>query len=189
MTNTATDPIDVLKETFTRLTQGENIIPLLVDGFFVLFLGTCSMSILAGPLLLGYTAMCARVARGEPVAVGDSLKALSSRLGEGIALWILWLIAHALGALALGAGALVANFFLAYLFVDAVARPGVGPVASAKESVRLALAHPVETLVVTGVALGLHAIAGATVLGLAASIAVSTLLRAVMARRLVPGVA
>lgn len=189
MTSSATDPVDVLKETLTRGTQGENLIPLVVDGFLVVFLGACSLSLLAGPLLLGYTEMCARIARGERVAAGDSLKAISPRFGEGFVLWILWLIAHALGALALGAGALVANFFLAYLFVDAVNRPGVGPVESAKESVRLALAHPVETAILTGVALGLHAVAGATVLGLAFSVAFSTLLRVLMARRFAPGVA
>lgn len=188
MSQSPTDPMDALKETFTRGTQGENLIPLFVDGAIVVFLGACSLSLLAGPLLLGYTEMCVRITRGERVAVGDSLKAISPRFAEGFALWLLWVVAHALGAVALGAGALVANFFLSYLFVIAVTRPGIGPVEAAQESVRRALAHPMETAVVAGVALGLHAILGATVLGLAASVAFSTLLRVVMARRMEPGV-
>lgn len=182
------DPMDAIKETLTRATQGENLIPLLVDGALVLILSACTFSVLTGPLLLGYTETCARIQRGERVAVGDSLKHLSSRFGQGVVLWILWLIAHALGAVALGAGALVANFFLAYLFVVAVSSPGISPVEAAKESVRRALAHPLETAVVTGVALILHALLGATVIGLAASLAFSTLLRVVMARRLSPAV-
>jgi len=188
MTQVRTDPVDAIKETFTRATQGENLIPLFVDGALVVFLGACSLSLLAGPLLLGYTEMCVRIVRGERVSAGDSLKSLGPRFGEGLALWILWAVAHALGAVALGAGALVANFFLAYLFVVVVTRPGTGPVEAAKESVRRALASPVETAAVTAVALGLHAVLGATVLGLAASVAFSTLLRVVVARRLEPGV-
>lgn len=186
--NTA-DPADVLKETLTRATQGENLIPLFVDGVLVLVLSACSFSLLTGPLLLGYTETCVRIQRGERVAVGDSLKNLSSRFGQGVVLWLLWLIAHALGAVALGAGALVANFFLAYLFVIAVTSPGVSAADAAQESVRRAIAHPLETAIVTGVALGLHAVLGATGLGLAASLAFSTLMRVVMARRLTPAMA
>lgn len=187
MTQTPTDPIDALKETFHRGVQGENLIPLVIDGAIVLILGACSLSLLAGPLLLGYTEMCVRIVNGERVAVGDSLKSLSARFGQGLALWILWLVAHALGAIVLGAGALVANFFLSYLFVIAVTQPAIGAVDAAQESVRRALARPVETAVVTGVALGLHAVLGATGLGLAVSVAFSTLLRVVMTRRLAMG--
>lgn len=183
------DPVDALKETLTRATQGENLVPLFIDGAIVLILSACTFSLLTGPLLLGYTEMCVRIQRGETVAVGDSLKHLSPRFGQGVVLWLLWLLAHALGGLALGAGALVANFFLAYLFVVVVTTPGISAVDAVKESVRRALAHPMETAVLTAVALGLHALLGATGIGLAASLAFSTLLRAVMARRLSPAVA
>lgn len=182
------DSVDALKETFTRATQGENLIPLFVDGALVLLVSACTLTLLTGPLLLGYTEMCVRIQRGERVAVGDSFTGLSSRFSSGLILWIVWLVAHALGGLALGAGALVANFFLAYLFVLAATTPGVSAVDAAQESVRRALARPLETAVVTGVALGLHALLGATVVGLAASIAFSTLLRVVMFRRLSPSV-
>ena len=182
----ATDPVEALKETLTRATQGENLVPLFVDGALVLILSGCTFSLLTGPLLLGYTETCVRIQRGETVAVGDSLKHLSPRFGQGV---VLWLLAHALGGLALGAGALVANFFLAYLFVVAVTTPGISAVDAVKESVRRALAHPMETAVLTAVALGLHALLGATGIGLAASLAFSTLLRVVMARRLSPAVA
>lgn len=183
-----TDPFDAMKETLTRATQGENLIPLFVDGALVLIVSACTLSLLTGPLLLGYTEMCARIQRGERVAVGDSFKNLSGNFGQGLVLWIVWLVAHALGGLALGAGALVANFFLAYLFAIAVNTPGISAVEAAQESVRRALAHPIETMILTAFALGLHALLGATGIGLAASLAFSTLFRVVLLRRLTPGV-
>lgn len=182
------DPFDAIKETLTRATQPEHLIVLFVDGLLVLILSACTLSLLTGPLLLGFTDTCARIQRGEKVGVGDSLKNLSARFGEGVVLWVLWLIAHLLGGLALGAGALVASFFFAYLYVIAVTAPGTSPVECAKASVRLALAHPAETAVITAVALGLHALLGATGVGLAASLGFSTLLHVVMARRFQPGV-
>lgn len=179
-----TDHVATLKDTFQRFTHPDNLIPLLVDGLVVSTLGVCTLGVMMPPLMLGYTAMCLRILRGERVAVGESFKGLE-RFGAAFTLGLLLLGATLLGSLALGVGAIVAGFFLSYVFCVQHDRPDLGAVDIARESFRLVREHLAETAVLWVIGLGLGSLLAATLVGSVAVFAFSTLLSAVLYTRFV----
>ena len=179
-----TDHVATLKDTFERFSRTENLVPLLVDALLVTTLGACTLGVLLPPLMLGYTAMCLRIMRGEAVSVGESFKGIE-RFGASLVLGLLLLAAALVGSLAMGVGALVAGFFLTYVFCVQYDRPELGAVDIAKESFRLVRDHLAETAVLWAVALGIGSLLAATVVGSVAVFAVSTLLTALLYTRFV----
>lgn len=179
-----TDHVATLKATFERFTRVENLVPLLVDALIVTTLGACTLGVLLPPLMLGYTAMCLRIMRGQTVGVGESFQGME-RFGASLVLGLLLLAAALLGAVALGVGALVAGFFLSYVFCVQYDRPELGAVDVAKESFRLVRDHLVETAVLWAVGVGLGSLLAATVVGSIAVFAFSTLLTALLYTRFV----
>ncbi len=180
-----TDPNDhvaTLKHTFASFTRSENLIPLLVDALIVTTVGACTFGILLPPLMLGYSAMCLRALRGQPISVGDSFQGMQ-RFGASLMLGLLMLVATMLGSLALGVGALIASFCLSYAFVVQADRPELGAFDIATESFRLVREHLVETAVLWAVGLALGAVLSATVVGGIAVFAYCTLLTAVLYQR------
>lgn len=180
-----TDPNDhvaTLKDAFQRFTRTEHLLPLLVDALLVTALGACTLGVMLPPLMLGYTAMCLRVMRGEPVAVGDSFRGME-RFGASLALGVLFLVAMLVGGLALGVGSLVAAFCLSYAFCVLSDRPDLGVIDIAKESFRLVREHLVETAVLWAVGLGLGTLLAATVVGSVVAFAFSSLLTALLYTR------
>ena len=182
-----TDPNDhvaTLKDTFTRFTRTENLLPLLVDALIVTTVGACTLGVMLPPLMLGYTAMCLRVVRGQQVNIGESFQGME-RFGPSLMLGLLVLAAALVGSLALGVGALVAGFVLSYVFCVQSDRPDLGPVDIAKESFRLVREHLVETAVLWAVGVGLGTLLAATVVGGVAVFAFSSLLTALLYVRFV----
>ena len=179
-----TDHVATLKDTFERFSRTENLVPLLVDALLVTTLGACTLGVLLPPLMLGYTAMCLRIMRGEAVSVGESFKGIE-RFGASLVLGLLLLAAALVGSLAMGVGALVAGFFLTYVFCVQYDRPELGAVDIAKESFRLVRDHLAETAVLWAVALGIGSLLAATVVGSVAVFAFSTLLTALLYTRFV----
>jgi hypothetical protein len=180
-----TDPNDhvaTLKQTFALFTRTENLVPLLVDALVVLTLGTCTLGIMLPPLMLGYTAMCLRILRGERVSVGESFQGME-RFSAAMMLGLLLLAATLVGSLAAGVGALVAGFCLSYVFCVQYDRPDLGAVDVAKESFRLVRDHLVETAVLWAIGAGLGALLAATLVGSVAVFAFSTLLSALLYTR------
>lgn len=179
-----TDHVATLKETFQRFTQTENLIPLLVDALVVTTLGACTLGVMLPPLMLGYTAMCLRIMRGERVNIGESFQGLE-RFGAALMLGLLLLAAALVGAIALGVGSIVAGFFLSYVFCVQYDRPELGPVDIARESFRLVREHLVETVVLWVVGAGLGSLLSPTLVGSIAVFAFSTLLSALLYTRFV----
>lgn len=179
-----TDHVATLKDTFQRFTSSENLVPLLVDALIVTTLGACTLGVMLPPLMLGYTAMCMRIMRGEKVSVGESFQGME-RFGASLVLGLLVLGAAALGSLALGVGAVVAGFFLSYVFCVQYDRPELGAVDIAKESFRLVKEHLVETAVLWAVGVGVGSLLAATLVGSIAVFAFSTLLTALLYTRFV----
>lgn len=182
-----TDPNDhvaTLKDTFARFTHSDNLIPLLVEALIVTTLGACTLGVLLPPLMLGYTAMCLRIMRGERVNIGESFKGFE-RFGASLMLGLLVLAASLLGSLALGIGALVAMFFLSYVFCVQYDHPEMGAVDIAKQSFGLVREHPVETAVLWAIGLGLGSLLAATFVGSVAVFAFSTLLTALLYTRFI----
>jgi hypothetical protein len=136
------------------------------------------------PLMLGYTAMCLRIMRGERVNVGESFKG-TERFGASLMLGLLVLAAAMLGALALGVGSIVAGFFLSYVFCVQYDRPELGAVEIARESFRLVREHLVETVVLWVVGAGLGSLLSPTLVGSVAVFAFSTLLSALLYTRFI----
>lgn len=179
-----TDHVATLKDTFQRFTHADNLIPLLVDAMIVTTLGACTLGVMLPALMLGYTAMCLRIMRGERVSVGESFQGLE-RFGAAFTLGLLLLAAGLVGSLALGVGAVVAGFFLSYVFCVQYDRPDLGAVDIAKESFRLVREHLVETAVLWAIGLGLGSLLAATLVGSVAVFAFSTLLSALLYTRFV----
>jgi len=187
MASMQTDPTDhvaTLKDTFARFTHTDNLIPLLVDALIVTALGACTFGVMLPPLMLGYTAMCLRIMRGEKVSIGESFQGME-RFGASLVLGLLVLGAALLGSLALGVGALVAGFFLSYVFCVQYDRPELGPVDIARESFRLVKDHLAETAVLWVIGAGLGTLLAATLVGSIAVFAFSSLLTAVLYTRFV----
>ena len=80
-----TDHVATLKDTFQRFTSTENLVPLLVDALIVTTLGACTLGVMLPPLMLGYTAMCLRIMRGEKVSVGESFQDVWNTRAQAIA--------------------------------------------------------------------------------------------------------
>ncbi len=180
-----TDPNDhvaTLKHTFSSFTRSENLIPLLVDALIVTTVGACTAGILFPPLMLGYSAMCLRALRGQPISVGESFQGMQ-RFGASLMLGLLMLVATMIGGLALGVGALIASFCLSYAFCVQSDRPELGAVDIATESFRLVREHLVETAVLWAVGLVLGSLLSATVVGGIAVFAYCSLLTAVLYQR------
>lgn len=180
-----TDPNDhvaTLKHTFTSFSRMENLVPLLVDALIVTALGACTFGILLPPLMLGYSAMCLRALRGQPISVGESFQGMQ-RFAASLVLGLLVFAATLVGGIALGVGALVASFCLSYVFMVQADRPELGAVAIATESFRLVRDHLVETGVLWLVGFVLGTVLSATVVGGVAVFAYCTLLTAVLYQR------
>ncbi|MBI5516666.1 MAG: hypothetical protein HY909_22975 [Deltaproteobacteria bacterium] len=181
MTEAQTDYAAALKDAFGISTRSENLLPLLVDAAIVIVGGVCTLGVLAGPLAVGYNAMAVRASRGQPIAVGDSLKGLS-QLGTALVAGLLvFLAAVVLGCTVVGAPAVA--FFASWVFVILAERPGTSAVDAIKASVQLALAHPVDTAVLAVVCWGLGSIASPTFLGSVAVYAFSAVLTAILYQR------
>lgn len=181
MTQT-TDYGALLRDALTASTKTDNLIPLLVDGLLVITLGACSLGLALPPLMRGYTAMALRIARGETVAMGDSLKGfdhLGSSLVIGLLVVALAVVLSILPFIGTTAG-LVLGTWVWCVHVD---RPAMGAVDTLKASFDLVRAHLVETLVVWGVGLALGALLTVTVVGPVAALAYTTVVSALLYRR------
>jgi len=174
-----TDPMSTLKTTWERSTRGEALVPLLVDGLLVTLGSALSLGILLPPLLLGYTSMSLRVARGEPVAMGDSFAGLK-RFVDAWVIGLVCLVLIALGSVALGIGALVASFLLTYTLCVASDAPGLGVIEVVKRSCTMAWAQWPDTLVLWGVNLVLGMVLSATVVGSVVALAFGWVMTAVI---------
>lgn len=183
MTNpTAMDTyLDVLKEAFARCTRSAAVVPLLVDAVIVGVLGVCTAGLLAPPLLLGYTRMAMKVARDEPVAVGESFQGMQQFVGSfvlGLALLLVFLV----GSVTV-VGGFVALFLFSYAFNVMVDRPGIGAIDAMKASYAMVRAHATDALVLWGVLLVMGAVLAGTVLGNVVTLAFGAVLTAIMYRR------
>jgi len=180
-----TDPNDhvaTLKHTFASFSRSENLIPLLVDALIVTTVGACTFGILLPALMLGYSAMCLRALRGQPISVGDSFQGMQ-RFGASLVLGLLVLAATLVGGLAAIVGSLVVSFFLSYVFFVQADRPELGAIAIATESFRLVREHLVETAVLWAVGLVLGSLLAVTAVGSIAVFAYCTLLTALLYQR------
>lgn len=90
-------PLDIGKtlqlgwEGFSR-----NALALIVDLIIVSVVSTVTLGICAGPMTIGYNAMCLRAARGETVAVGESLKGFG-QFGPSFMLMLIAVVAIVVG--------------------------------------------------------------------------------------------
>ena len=181
MTQT-TDYGALLRDALTASTKTDNLVPRLVDGLLVITLGACSLGIALPSLLRGYTAMALRIARGETVAMGDSLKGFdhfASSLVIGLLVLVLAVVLSILPFIGTTAG-FVLGTWVWCLHVD---NPERGAVDTLKASFELVRAHLVETLVVWGVGLALGTLLTVTVVGPVAALAYTTVVTALLYRR------
>ena len=179
MTIAMSDPLETLKTTWGCATRGDALIPLLVDGLLVTVGGVVSLGILLPPLMLGYADMTLSVARGERVAMGDSLSGLK-RFGSAWVLGLACIGLLILGGLALGVGAAVASFLLTYALWVSADAPALGVVDVLKRAFALAWAAWPDTLVLWGVNLVLGTLLSATVVGSVVAFAFGFVMSAVL---------
>ncbi len=78
----------LVKDTFSKLFEVDNLVPLLLGSLILTFGSLLSLGILAPPLTLAYTKMCIQVSRGDAVSTGDMIAGLSRFVSS----WVLALI-------------------------------------------------------------------------------------------------
>lgn len=184
-TTTNTDYGALFKDTFTLAIKPENAIPLLVDALIVSVLSVCTLGLCAPALMLGYTQMALRAARGEKISMGESFQGFQQFV-PALLLGLVLLVAVAIGSIVI-VGGLVVMFVCTYSFMLLAAKPGLGPIEACTESWPLVRDHLVDTLVLWGFGLLVGTVLAPTGLGAVAVYAFSTLLSAVMFTRITNG--
>ncbi len=177
-----TDYGALLRDALNASMKGDNLAPLLVDALIVVTVSACSLGIAAPALMRGYTAMCLRIARGETVAVGDSIKGFE-HFGATLVIGLLVLGLTVVASLLPVIGTVAALILATWVWCLHVDRPQAGAVDTLKASIELVLAHPVDTLVLWLVAGGLGTLLSATVIGSVVAVAYGAMLTALMYRR------
>ncbi len=177
-----TDYGALVRDAFTASIKTDNLAPLLVDGLIVITLGACSLGVAFPPLMRGYTAMTLRIARGEAVAIGDSLKGFE-HFARSLVIGLL-VLAVSLGLSLLPLVGTAAGLILGtWVWCIHVDRPELGALENFKASVALVREHLVDTLVLWAVGAGLGLVLSATVIGSVAALAYGAMLTALMYRR------
>jgi hypothetical protein len=171
---TTTDLSNLLRDAFNLCVRSENIVPLLVDALIVVTVGTCTLGIALPAMLRGYTAMAMRIARGETVAVGDSLKGFE-HFGDSLVLGILVLaVAVVLTILPLiGTSAgLILGMWVMCLHVD---NPSRGAVDTFMASVDIVKRNPLDTVILWLVTFAVTTGLSFTIVGSVAAVAFSVM--------------
>ncbi|MFO0605700.1 MAG: hypothetical protein U0324_21135 [Polyangiales bacterium] len=180
---TATDLPAVLKESVEVSVRTDNVVPLLVDALIVISLGVCTLGFFLPPLLHGYTTMCLRAVRGEKISVGESFRGIE-RFVPALILGLALLGLVLLGSVVPVVGNLAALCVGWWAFCASVERPELGALDAVKASLAFTMAHPIETLVVAAIGVGLNALLAATAIGAVVTTAFSGVLTAVAWSRL-----
>lgn len=178
----STDYGALIRDAFNASIKTDNLGPLLVDALIVVVVGACTLGIGAPALMRGYTAMCLRMARGEKVEIGESMKGFE-HFGATLVIALLILALTVVASLVPVIGTFAALIIGTWVWCIHVDRPGVGAVEALKGSFELVRAHLVDTLVLWLVAGGLGAVLSATVIGSVVALAYGAMLTALMYRR------
>ena len=177
-----TDYGALLRDALSASTKTDNLAPLLVDALIVVTVSACTLGVAMPSLLTGYTAMCLRIARGEKVAVGDSMKGFE-RFGSTLVIGLLVLGLFVVASLLPLIGNVAALILATWVWCVHIDRPDAGAVETLKASVELVRGHPIDTLVLWLVAGGLGTLLSATVIGSVVALAYGVMLTALMYRR------
>lgn len=180
---TATDLPALLKESVDVSVRTDNAVPLLVDALIVISLGACTFGFMLPPLLHGYTTMCLRAVRGEKIGVGESFRGVE-RFVPTLVLGLLLLGLLVLGTLIPVVGNVAVLCVVWWAFCASVERPELGALDAVKASFAFTRAHPIETVVVAALGVGLNALLAATAIGAVVTTAFSAVLTAVVWSRL-----
>jgi len=163
-TPASTDYGQLLKDAFDRFIKSDNLIPLCL-GSLILSLGSFfTIGILAGPLMLGFTNICVKIARGEKASL-DDLKLGFQRFGTAFVAAILMGIAMFIGFLLLFVPGIILAFLFSYVFCVMATRPELGAIDTIKESFRLVKANVVDLLVVWAIGMVLTSVLSPTLIG------------------------
>jgi uncharacterized membrane protein len=177
-TDAATDYGLVLKDTFHRFFKGENLVPL-VGGFTVMaLLGLLSLGVALPALLVGYSIIVLRVARGETTRI-DDLWLGFDHFGTSFVAGVLLVLTFLLGSVVV-VGGVIALFFFSFTFLLLADRPELGAVDALKESAGLVRANLVDVLVIWVLELVLTGLLSPTVIGSLIGGAFATLFTAII---------
>lgn len=175
----------LLRASFDRLLDRDNLVPLLVMALAVVFGSVLTLGILGGPLALSSAHMGLRAMRGQPIGLED--------IGYGFRRWLPAVVVAVLSALAFALGSvaiifgLVAAFFFSFAF-HVLAEHELSPVDALKESVRL-VRDNLSDVVFLWLTLGCaSALLSATVVGGIAVVMYGSLLSSALYIRIAPSV-
>jgi hypothetical protein len=172
----------LLKESFDISVRTDNLVPLLVDALILISVGFCTFGFLLPPLLHGYTTMCLRAVRGEKIAVGESFRGIE-RFVPTLTLGLLLVGLLLAGTLIPVVGNIAVLLVVWWAFCASVERPELGALDAVKASFAFTRAHPVETVVVAALGVGLNTLLAATAIGAVITTAFSAILTAVVWNR------
>jgi len=175
----ANDLPALLQESVDISVRTDNLVPLLVDAFIVISVTFCTFGFALPPLLHGYTAMCLRAVRGEKIGVGDSFRGIE-RLVPTLTLGLLLVGLLLAGTLIPVVGNLAVLGVVWWAFCASVERPELGALDAVKASFAFARAHPIETVLVVALGVGLNALLALTMIGAVVATAFSAVLTAVV---------
>jgi uncharacterized membrane protein len=181
--NQSTDYGEILKKTWNGFIQGDNIVPLLVGALLFGFGSALTLGLLAGPLALGFSTICLRIARGEHASLDDLKVGFWKRFGTSFLAGIIIEVTVAVGLLALFVPGVVLAFLFSYTFYVMASRPELSAVECIKESVRLAKVDIVDLVVAWMVGLILTSLLGPSIVGGVAAVAFTGLLFAIVFER------
>ncbi len=107
----------------------------LILGFLVLLvLGGVSLGVCAGPLAVGYSRMCLKAARGQPVEVGDIFDGFQQFV-PSLILFVVTVVAVTVGSILFLLPGLAAAFLTFFAFWFMAEDPEIGAIDSIRASV------------------------------------------------------
>ena len=175
--SSGTDYGKLFKKTWEAIIQQQNLIVTLVGAAVLAVVGSVTMGILVGPLMLGFTLACLKIARGLPTAT-DDLWVGFQRLVPTIVTSLIIGIGACIGfmlCIVPGLIVMVLCTFVFHLMVDDKELSGMDAI---KKSSAMVKANLTDVLIVWVIGAVINTVLAATVVGSIAGIAFITLMSA-----------
>ncbi|MCB9653852.1 MAG: hypothetical protein H6729_06950 [Deltaproteobacteria bacterium] len=180
--NAAAEFFALVKDTGRSAIRKNYPLVLLVGALAVLVGGVLSLGILFGPLMLGYTRVCLRMARDEAVDFRDVVSGFD-RFGASFFATLLLAIAMAIGSLLVVGGVVVA-FFATFTFHAMAENDDQGAVDGVKRSIALVKENLLDVALFWALSLIVGGVLGYVLVGGPIALALASLLSAFLYRRL-----
>jgi uncharacterized membrane protein len=175
--SSGTDYGKLFKKTWEAIIVQQNLIVTLVGAAVMAVVGSVTMGILAGPLMLGFTLACIKIARGQPTSTDDLwvgfqrlVPTIVTSLIIGIGAFIGMMLCVVPGLIVM-----VLCTFVFHLMVDDKELSGMDAI---KKSSAMVKANLTDVLIVWVIGIAINTVLAATVVGSIAGIAFATLMSA-----------